>query len=217
MEGTATLTFRDTELPTGNFVERVLETSAAYDFLTEEYEPLDSALPEPNEKNNVTLYWDKPDDDSVVQVRYTFDEPDRDGSGVDSILSLRTSASGLVPSGDAESEYTGFPATLIDLVRELAVEFDPSYVTTYNSQHWRDGPSPKAVLPEAVPIEFERLPWLGVYSERLVEQFGGRAHVLETPAWAVEELDTGAALVIKTRRPWADGWSDHPVDRHLLD
>lgn len=39
-------------------------------------------------------------------------------------------------------------------------------------------------------------------SESVVEQFGGRDHVLETPAWRVDELETGHVLIVLRGHPY---------------
>ncbi|WP_230458832.1 hypothetical protein [Haloarcula sp. K1] len=137
----------------------------------------------------------------------------------DSYLDISTAASNLATesSDRPESEREPFKADYIELLSALVVEFDPLYLAVINTTQVTTGPPPKTCHPSGVPVELERLPWLGVYSEPLIEQFGGRQRVLDTPAWMVEELENGSILIVTTRIPWEDYGSKHPADRYLLD
>ncbi|WP_226013285.1 hypothetical protein [Halomicrobium salinisoli] len=117
---------------------------------------------------------------------------------------------------DDEGEYEGLTSAVMELVRALAIEHNPYYVVSPNPEP-EVGPDPVDVMPTTAEFELGRIPWFGVYSSSLIDELGGREHVLETPAWHVEELETGSILLIRTRAPWAYLGRDHPVDRYLLD
>ncbi|MFC6756887.1 hypothetical protein ACFQER_09595 [Halomicroarcula sp. GCM10025894] len=137
----------------------------------------------------------------------------------DSYLDISTAASNLAieSRNRPESERERFKADYIELLSALAVHLDPLYLAVINTAQVTTGPPPKTCHPSGVPVELERLPWLGVYSEPLIERFGGRERVLDTPAWKVEELENGSVLIVTTRVPWEDYGSKHPADRYLLD
>lgn len=136
------------------------------------------------------------------------------GTLPETFLELSTRREVFVPE-DGEGEYQELTGAVVELVRKLAVEHGPYYVVSPD-QEIELGSDPTHVMPMTTDFELERIPWFGIYSEALIEDLGGRDHVLETPAWHVEELDTGSILVIRTRAPWAKLGRDHPVDRHLL-
>lgn len=81
-----------------------------------------------------------------------------------------------------------------------------------------------ASLDDVLPMEhprveqIERVPWLVVLSEPLVADFGGKERVLQTPAWRVEELDTGHVLIVRTDNPVdpTEGPSVSP-EKYLLE
>jgi len=166
-----------------------------------------------SEKGYITVHSDK----KAIGLRFRGD----DWSGLtDAILSVSVDATRLVEiDPDLTREYTGPARVLVELIRRLAVELDPYYISTFNRaiMNGEIAPTPKAVLPFETPIELERLPWLGVYSESPIERFGGPERVLDTPAWMVEELENGSILIVTTRIPWEDYGSKHPADRYLLD
>jgi len=132
----------------------------------------------------------------------------------ESFLEVFTRREMLLPEG-GEGEYEGLTGAVMELVRALAIEHNPYYVMSPDLEKIM-GTDPADVTPMKGEFELERIPWFGVYSSSLIEDLGGREHVLETPAWRVEELDTGSILIIRTRTPWADLGRDHPVNRHLL-
>jgi hypothetical protein len=85
----------------------------------------------------------------------------------------------------------------------------------------RNGLLPETFYPINRLTDIERLPWLGVYADPLIEQFGGQERVLNTPAWKVEELDNGSILIVLMREPWGEQRAKYldrqPADRYLLD
>ena len=176
-------------------------------------EPLDPEDVTLSDKNRVTVY----PEDREITLRFPGD--DWDGS-INSVLKLSVDATRLVAADrDSAPGYTGPARVFVDLIRRLAVALDPYYVSTFN-RAIMDGeiaPTPQAVLPLETPLELKRVPWLGVYSQSLIDRFGGRKRVLDTPAWRVEELDTGSILVITTRIPFKEYNKKQPADRHLLD
>lgn len=98
-----------------------------------------------------------------------------------------------------DQQQSGFIGALVSLVREISETVDPLYVCQFDSAGL-----PGEVFPTTKPIssDLDRIPWIGVYSNSVIDELGGREHVLNTPAWNVEELATGSILIVKT---------DHPV------
>jgi hypothetical protein len=166
-----------------------------------------------SEKGYITVHSDK----KGISLRFRLN----DWNGLtDAIISVSVDATRLVEiDPDSTEKYTGPARVFVELIRRLAVELDPYYVSTSNRaiMNGEIAPTPKAVLPFEIPIELERIPWLGIYSESLIERFGGRERVLDTPAWMLEELESGSILIVTTRIPWKDYGSKHPADRYLLD
>jgi len=63
-------------------------------------------------------------------------------------------------------------------------------------------------LPSKRPIidHLESLPWLTVFSEKMVEELGGYERVLDTPAWRVEKIASGHVLFVRSDNPF------HPTE-----
>lgn len=84
------------------------------------------------------------------------------------------------------------------------------------------GPNPyQGLQPSERPISenIQRVPWILALSESVIEDLGGRDHVLETPAWRVEPLSTGHIIIVKTNNP-TDPTEKPPVEaveNHLLE
>lgn len=119
------------------------------------------------------------------------------------------------PNG--QKEDTSFRTEFLDLIKRVSVELSPLLVSSFTTAHVEGSVPPKRVMPETTPIELDRIPWLGIYSEPLIDQFGGRERVLDTPAWHVEELSNNSILIITTKEPWANYTTKQPADRYLLD
>ena len=211
MEGTVFVSFHTTErLETEELVEPTLSACAEVGFTDNATTPLEPDEITLSDQNRITVY------DGNREVRLNFNSEDW-SKPIDSILNIKTTANGLVSAdADPNDEYTGFARDLVELLRKLTLELDPIYVATFNTHVPPNMPSPETVLAFDVPIDLERIPWLGVYSEPVIEQLGGREHVLETPAWKVEELENGSILIITTRTPWDGYHSKLPADDHLL-
>ncbi|WP_226023708.1 hypothetical protein [Halomicrobium salinisoli] len=144
-------------------------------------------------------------------------QPGELGESQINTMSITTDASNVTDSGEDTDDYTGFTATLLDVVRSLAIELETDYVAALNPDAGYGGVSGTDAMLTGEEFDVTRIPWLGIYGDPLLDQFGGRERVLETPAWRVEDLGPAGVLVIKTKRPWADASRDHPVDRYLLD
>lgn len=119
-----------------------------------------------------------------------------------------------------ENEFDDWMEWFVGLVSDIALAIDPVLVSTTNTEHvGHDYPISKYYIPLETPIEsdLQRIPWVGIYSETYIDQFGGRERVLRTPAWMVEELENGSILVVTTEEPWEGYESKLPADRYLLD
>ncbi|AHB67857.1 hypothetical protein HISP_16465 [Haloarcula hispanica N601] len=54
-------------------------------------------------------------------------------------------------------------------------------------------------------------------SPQVIEQFGGREHVLDTPAWRVRELDSGHVMLVLEEDPYDAMEPKHdPAEVHLF-
>lgn len=83
---------------------------------------------------------------------------------------------------------------VVKAITKLTTAFDPEFAycdTLDVLEH---------VFPEERPIvdQIERIPWATVLSGQLVEEFGGYERVLATPAWQVDELESGHVLIVRT-------------------
>jgi hypothetical protein len=88
---------------------------------------------------------------------------------------------------------------IVDLVRNFTISLDPEYVCGYSiGEH-------DSIIPYSKPVKesISRISWICVISEGLLEQFGGREHVLDTPASDIETLSNGSVLLLL---------ADNPVD-----
>ncbi|WP_226039708.1 hypothetical protein [Natrinema sp. DC36] len=212
MEGVVMVSFYSTErLEYEELVEPTLSTSAELGFAGKSTTPVDSDEVTLVDESGTSVYA------NGREVGLDFNLEGLDEKPIDSVLTISAAANGMISAdADPDDEYTGFARDLVELIRKLTLELDPIYVATFNT-HFAPGiPSPETVLAFDVPIDLERIPWLGVYSEPVIEQLGGREHVLETPAWTVEELENGSILIITTRTPWKGYHSKLPADDHLL-
>jgi len=91
---------------------------------------------------------------------------------------------------------------LLSLIKEFVRVTNPEYVWSMQVA----GPQPdKGLRPMDRPISehLDRLGWVTVLSESLLTDFGGKNHVLNTPAWKVETLETEHVILVK---------SDNPID-----
>ncbi|MCJ0618131.1 hypothetical protein JZX76_00875 [Haloarcula hispanica] len=151
-----------------------------------------------------------------TEFRIRFEPDDEIERRLKRFLGLSTSARYLVGTDEHGDQYEGYTATFVDLIRRLSIALEPDYVSVGHPV--KDvRPSPLEIMPTEGVFEIERLPWLSVYSPSLIDQFGWTDRISASPAWKVDQLDTGAVLLIKTQEPWADVSRDHPLDKHLLD
>ncbi|MCJ0618130.1 hypothetical protein JZX76_00860 [Haloarcula hispanica] len=89
---------------------------------------------------------------------------------------------------------------IVRLLLDIVKLADPAYAWSMLAV----GPDPdRGLRPMERPIvdDISRMSWLTVFSEELVEELGGRDHVLETPAWRVETPENGHIVVIATDNP----------------
>lgn len=213
MEGLAFASFHDVEEPDPDELLRTTLAVCRSHGLAESGadDPVDPDALGLDDGNRLQLFWGN------RKVRLTFNVGDDWLGPPRPVLDVKTDTN--VFERDAErsgEEYVGILGDYVHLLRDLAIAIDPVYVSTFNTTHGDGTPSPDAVLAFEEPIDLDRIPWLGIYSERLVEQFGGREHVLATPAWCVEELENGSVLIVTTKVPW-DGYREElPADQHLL-
>lgn len=87
--------------------------------------------------------------------------------------------------------------TISDAFVRIANRIDPDfgYLMLFNDHGWAEA-LPKSHVPADHGIE--RLPYLLLLGESWIEYCGGRSHVLETPVYARQTLDTGS-IVLRTK------------------
>ncbi|WP_276302696.1 hypothetical protein [Halorussus lipolyticus] len=108
--------------------------------------------------------------------------------------------------------YSKFFDICIELVCRLATGFSADYVPVCTRVNRAE------VLPLEPPLadHIDQIPQIGVYSQSLIDEFGGLAGLFEEPRWEasrppwrVGELDDGSLLVITHPKPWTDGgWTE---------
>ena len=218
MEGIASVVFYDTAPPDRRVViDDVIAVCTDYEFTG----PNDERMPSAFEIKSGPVELHQSNDTGIGAKTLYLTFGDENGQTTpEPFLDLGISAEHLVPDEDEDTE-SEFLDTFIDMIRELVEELSPEFVTSFNTwvMDGEAGPTPYTVLPESVSRapDIDRVPWLGVYADPLIEQFGGRERVRNAPAWLVEELDTGAILVVTTRMPWEGYRDEQPVDRYLLE
>lgn len=115
-------------------------------------------------------------------------------------MSLDTPDDQLVPNIYLSFSKFDLPAigveTLINWVATISETLD----IEYGFSGWDPE---QAMFVDSVADELAGLRWLQVFGPRIVEDLGGRDHVLATPAWDVTELDSGHVLIVH---------DDHPFD-----
>lgn len=105
---------------------------------------------------------------------------------------------------------------VFDLVLSLIPIVDPEYVWSaiYDENEHYD-----AVKPTGRPIakNIREPSWITVISPEIIDQFGGRDHVLSTPAYRVEEIDTGHIALMCYNHPYdQDPDAQGNWKRHLM-
>lgn len=109
-------------------------------------------------------------------------------------------------------EYEQFFDDCIELICRLATGFSADYVPVCTRVNRTE------VLPLEPPLadHIDKIPPIGVYSESLLQEFGGLVGLFKeprweasSPPWRVGELDDGSLLVITHPKPWTDGgWTE---------
>lgn len=122
----------------------------------------------------------------------------------DCIVNLRIFQRGLSTVKADESAVRERIELLIEATKRIVERTDPKHVwfgykVSSSLDKYRD------IIPTDDPIVdgIDDFGWLTVLSPETVEALGGREKVLDTPAWHVEELETGHVLIVR---------SDHPID-----
>lgn len=107
----------------------------------------------------------------------------------------------------------------VDINGRIAERLDAEYawsgadVGSYPQMH-------EAKLPTGEPLgeHVEDFGWLTVLSPTLVEALGGREHVLDAPAWRIDELDSGHVVLVQADHPLEPTEeADGSLSDHLLD
>jgi len=105
---------------------------------------------------------------------------------------------------------------LVDIVAALTPVIDPEYVW---SAVYDENERYESVIPDGRPIaeSVEDLSWITVLSEPVIEQFGGREHVMATPTWGTRALDSGHVLLVLRDHPYdPEETPDGSWKQHLL-
>jgi hypothetical protein len=108
--------------------------------------------------------------------------------------------------------------SIVSLVIELMEVVHPDYVW---SAIFDENERYESVRPDGWPIadHVTDLSWITGMSPSVVDQFGGREHVRETPAWRIEALDSGHIVLVLRDHPYDPTEAGTPQDswrRHLI-
>ena len=113
---------------------------------------------------------------------------------------------------EKNNRYQEFFDASIELLCELSIIFNSEYVGLLTESEYN------TIVPSDLPISehINKVPRIGIYSESLLQEFGGLAELFteprweySQPPWRVGELDNGSLLVITHPRPWTDGgWTE---------
>jgi hypothetical protein len=108
--------------------------------------------------------------------------------------------------------------SIVSLVIELMEVVHPDYVW---SAIFDENERYESVRPDGWPIadHVTDLSWITGMSPSVVDQFGGREHVRNTPAWRIEALDSGHIVLVLRDHPYDPTEAGTPQDswrRHLI-
>jgi hypothetical protein len=108
--------------------------------------------------------------------------------------------------------------SIVSLVVALTEVVHPDYVW---SAIFGENERYESVKPDGRPIadHVTDLSWITGMSPSVVEQFGGREHVRNTPAWRIEALDSGHIVLVLRDHPYDPtdaGTSVGSWRRHLM-
>lgn len=119
----------------------------------------------------------------------------------------------LYPSNwDEPERHQEFFDSCIELICRLADVCVADYMGLFTSPRYDE------IIPSNLPLaeHIDKVPPIGVYSESLLQNFGGLSGLFKEPCWEypqppwrVGELDNGSLLVITHPKPWTDsGWTE---------
>ena len=113
---------------------------------------------------------------------------------------------------EKNNHYREFFDASINLLCELSTILNSEYVGLLSESEY------DTIVPSNSPIyeNIDKISRIGIYSESLLQDFGGLAGLFEEPRWEypqppwrVGELDDGSLLVITHPKPWIDGgWTE---------
>lgn len=109
------------------------------------------------------------------------------------------------------AEYPDLMDGILELFCRLATTLKADYAPLFDSEG-------RAAVPEGRPIgeAVEELPPMGIYSEAVLEQFGGVDAMFETSPWYTADLNGELTLVIESEEPWQDGGWRPPTEAPYL-
>lgn len=113
---------------------------------------------------------------------------------------------------EEDEQYREFLDASIELLCRLFNLSNAEYVSLFTDSDYN------TTVPSDLPLadQIDKVPRIGIYSESLLQDFGGLAGLFKEPRWEysqppwrVGELDNGSLLVITHPRPWTDGgWTE---------
>jgi len=154
--------------------------------------------------------------DSGMMLRVGITQPTSKEEELLGCVSINFQTSDIDNGVHPDSTYQARIDELLDLVAELVPVINPTYVW---SSVYKGHESFKRFVPGGHPIadQVANLSWITVMSDEVTEQFGGREHVLETPAWQVRELEPGHIMLVLSADPYdAMEPTYSPSEEHLL-
>lgn len=142
-------------------------------------------------------FWEETGLDLNIQLRA---HPETDDSELQGSASIGFATKWLDTKAWPEETISERLEMVLSLVEEMVLLVAPEFV-------WSgilDEVIIEARKPSGQPISdtISELGWITVISEHNLEQFGGREHVLATPAWRLDELESGHVMLVLGENPF---------------
>lgn len=155
--------------------------------------------------------------DSGTMLRVGISNPTTEDEQMLGCVSIGFQTSEIGGNAHPDSTYRTRIDEVLNLVANMVPVVDPEYVW---SSVYKGHESYDRFVPDGEPIaeNIENLSWITVMSSQVIEEFGGREYVLDTPAFRVQELDPGHIMIVLEERPLdAMEPTYSSAEAHLLD
>ncbi|KZX48915.1 hypothetical protein [Haloarcula sp. K1] len=163
-------------------------------------------------ENGSMRFWTEAD----MMIRVGISHPTTEDEQMMGCVNIGFQTSEIYGGAHPDSTYRARIDELLDIVAEIVPTVEPKYVW---SSVYKGHEDYERFVPDGEPIanNIENLSWITVMSPQVIEQFGGREHVLDTPAWRVRELDSGHVMLVLEEDPYDAMEPKHdPAEVHLF-